>query len=271
MTKKKAKATQSPAKTEKSWSPGRVMGLARALQKAGYGTRRQAETLIGMGRVIVDQEICEDPRSMVGPQSLIKLDGKPLIHVPKVYFAFHKPAWVVCNRKEGDRKRLVEDYLPRDIHGLNPSGRMDGKTTGLLLVSNDLAWNNSIATAGDIEQEYRVQLRGELSDLELDVIGHGIQVPKLGLFRPASLKIVEIMNGRTILNIAIGEGKMRQMRRMFATLRYPITIMRRIRIGEIRLGDLYVGGLRPLTDKEVDIVRQVASEAGEVSAVGKRG
>ena len=247
------------------------MGLARALQKAGYGTRRQAEGLIGMGRVMVDDEICEDPRSMVGPQSHIKLDGQPLVYVEKCYFAFHKPVWVICTRKEGDRKRLVEDYLPQDIHGLNPCGRMDGKTTGLMLVSNDLAWNNAVATSSSLEQEYRVQVRGELSDLELDMINHGIQIPKLGLFRPSAVKVVEIMNGRTILNIAIREGKMRQMRRMFGTLRYPISIMRRIRIGEVRLGDLSVGGLRMLTAKEVDLLRQSASELGVVSSVGKKG
>ena len=246
------------------------MGLARALQKAGYGTRRQAEGLIGMGRVVVDDEICEDPRSMVGPQSHIELDGKPLVHVEKSYFAFHKPVWVICTRKEGDRKRLVEDYLPQDIHGLNPCGRMDGKATGLMLVSNDLAWNNAIATSSTIEQEYRVQVRGELSDLELDMINHGIQIPKLGFFRPSVVRVVEIMNKRTILNISIREGKMRQMRRMFATLRYPISIMRRIRIGEVRLGDLPVGGLRPLTAKEIEQLRQLAARQGAVSSTDRR-
>ena len=234
------------------------MGLARALQKAGYGTRRRAETLIAQGRVKLDAEICEDPRAMAKPDSVIELDGKPLVVLPRRYFAFHKPPRVVCTAVDGGTRRLVADFLPGDVPGLAPCGRMDGKTTGLLLVSNDPVWNNLLATSPGLEEEYRVQIKGELNDLELDVISTGIQLPNMGLFRPVSMRIVEIMHGRTVLTMVIRKSKPRQIRRLFSTFRHQIILLRRIRIGDVRLGDLPVGTLTELSHREVDSLRTMA-------------
>jgi len=233
------------------WQPPRKMGLARALQQAGWGTRRQTELLVGTGRVSVDDEPCTDPRRAVEPGNIIALDGKPLTTVKFRYFAFHKPARVVCAPSDGPNRRLVAEFLPTDVPGLRPAGRLDGKTTGLLLISNDRAWNAEVAGSAHLEQEYRLQLEGELTDLEVGVLTAGVHLPNLGVFRPLSVRIIERMAGRTVLALVVREGKIRQVRRMFSTLRHKITLLRRVRIGEIRLGDLAAGGLRALTEAEV--------------------
>ncbi|MFO7609487.1 MAG: S4 domain-containing protein [Candidatus Krumholzibacteriia bacterium] len=237
------------------WHPPRRMGLARALQQAGWGTRRQTERLVASGRVEVDGEPCTDPRTGVGPASVIALDGKPLAAVRFRYYAFHKPARVVCAPSDGPNRKLVADFLPGDVPGLRAAGRLDGKTTGLMLVSNDPAWNTQVAGSALLEQEYRLQLEGEMTDLEVGVLTAGVHLPNLGVFRPLSVRIIERMAGRTVLAMVVREGKIRQARRMFGTLRHQIVLLRRVRIGEIRLGDLAAGALRPLTDEEVDAVR----------------
>lgn len=244
------------------WHPPRKMGLARALQQAGWGTRRQTELLVQSGRVDLDGEACTDPRAAVDTASTIALDGRPLAAVRFRYYAFHKPARVVCVPSDGPNRRLVAEFLPGDVPGLRAAGRLDGKTTGLLLVSNDPAWNTAVVGSARLEQEYRVQLEGLMTDLEIGVLSAGVHVPNLGVFRPLSVRIIERLAGRTVLALVVREGKIRQARRMFSTLRHKIVLLRRVRIGEIRLGELAAGALRPLTDEEVESVREAARPGG---------
>jgi 23S rRNA pseudouridine2605 synthase len=198
-----------------------------------------------------------DPRSPVEPGNTISVDDEVLTRAPFRYFAFHKPGHVVCSGNETAGKRLVDEFLPHDVPGLRPAGRLDTRTTGLLLVSNDPHWNNLVTTSGGLDQEYRIQVEGELTDLEIGVITAGVHLPNLGPFRPVSIRIIEKMKNRTVVVMIVRDGKVRQIRRTFATLRHKITLLRRIRIGEVRLGDLVSGSLRPLS------AREIASVAGE--------
>jgi len=246
------------------WRPARRMGLAHALQKAGWGTRKRTETLVESGRVAVDGRNTDDPRRPVEPGNTIYVDGRVLTQAPFRYFAFHKPFHVVCTGNEASGKRAVEEFLPRDVPGLRPAGRLDYRTTGLLLVSNDPTWNNRVTNSGCVDQEYRVQVEGEMSELEIGVITAGVHLPNLGVFRPLSVRIIEKMNNRTVMIMILREGKVRQIRRMFTTLRHKITLLRRIRIGEVRLGDLVVGSLRPLSIQETASVgEQKPAASGE--------
>ncbi len=245
------------------WHPARKMGLARALQQAGWGTRKQTELLVASGRVGIDGEVCLDPRIAVGRSSVIAVDGCPLAAVSYRYYAFHKPGRVVCASSDGPNRRLVAEFLPGDVPGLRAAGRLDGKTTGLLLISNDPGWNAEVAGNTRLEQEYRLQLEGELNDPEFSVLTAGVHLPNLGVFRPLSVRIIERLAGRTVLAMVVREGKIRQVRRMFSTLRHKIMLLRRVRIGEIRLGELAAGSLRPLSAAEVASVRAAAVAAAD--------
>jgi 23S rRNA pseudouridine2605 synthase len=88
-----------------------------------------------------------------------------------------------------------------------------------------------------------------------------VHLPNLGLFRPLSVKVVEILNGRTVVNLVVKEGKIRQVRRMLSTLRHKVVMVRRIRIGNIRLGDLSTGGMRHLTPGEVHTIYEMGKAA----------
>jgi 23S rRNA pseudouridine2605 synthase len=234
------------------------MGLARALMKAGYGTRKQAETMIAAGRLAVGGATVLDPRRSVGPSDDIVLDGQPLARLVHSYYAFNKPLRVACTGIEGADTRLVSDFFPSQVPGLQTAGRLDVKTTGLLLISNDRPWINLITGNSNLEQEYRIQVEGELTPLEIGVMTAGVLLPNLGLFRPLSVKVVEIMNSRTVITMVVRQGKIRQVRRMLGTLRHKVIFVRRIRIGEIRLGDLASGSMRELTAGEIQSVKAAA-------------
>ena len=256
MAGKKTSAKQNKPVVIRSWAPEKPMGLARALQKAGYGSRDKTTDLVQNGRVMVDEKLITDPARTVDSESVLQLDGRPLQAVVPAYFAFNKPSRVVCTPADGSDRRQVLDFLPPDIPGLATVGRMDTRTTGLILVSNDAAWNNAVAGSGSLEHEFRIQVEGELSEVEVNVISGGIQMPSLGHFRPASVKIVEKLNGRTVMLMVTRGTKARLVRRMFSTLRHQITLLRRVRIGDIRLGTIPTGGVRRLDRHEVEAMRK---------------
>lgn len=246
-----------------AFRPRRPIGLARALMKAGYGTRKQTEAMVLSGRLAVDGKPVRDPRAMVKPDSVILLDGSPLPLLERCYFAFHKPLRVVCTAIDGPGSKLVDVYLPKDPPGLQPAGRLDGRTMGLMLVSNDQAWNNLITQSAALEQEYRVQIEGVLTDQEIAIITAGIHLPKVGVLSPVSLKVVEQLNNRTVVALVVKGGKVRQIRRVFATLRHKVLVLRRVRLGEIRLGEMFPGEVRPLHQAEVEKIRRLCGPAAE--------
>ena len=240
------------------WVAGRPMGLGRALQKAGYGTRKSAEAIVASGRVQVDGRLETDPKVMIGPKSDIQLDNHPLCGVVPTYIVLNKSLRVVCVPSDGPDCQLVSEFLPNNLPGLRHVGRMDSRSTGLLLVSNDNIWNSALVESNRLEHEYRVQVAGTLTDLEVKVIEAGINLPKMGSFKPMSVRIVELMNGRTVLNIVLTDGKVRQLRKMFVTLRHKIFYLRRVRVGDVRLGHLAPGTWRHLTTREVQAIRDLA-------------
>ena len=261
MAKKQSDTSTTPQAAIDRWKPSRAMGLARALMKAGYGTRQQTSAMVTAGRVAVGDDIVTDPNLMIEAGTRIYLDGAPLARLRHSYYALHKPVRTVCSPVDGPEKRLVSDFYPRDVPGLQSVGRLDPKTSGLLLISNDRPWNNLIASSKNLEQEFRVQVEGELTELEINVMTAGVHLPNLGLFRPLSVKVVEILNGRTVVNLVVKEGKIRQVRRMLTTLRHKVVMVRRIRIGNIRLGDLPAGGMRHLTPGEVHTIYEMGKAA----------
>ena len=246
-----------PGTATKPWHPPRAMGLARALLKAGYGTRRQTENMVKEGKVRLGDQIITDPRHTADAGADIYLNGELLQQLDLRYFVLHKPLRVVWGGEPGPLRKQVEDFFPPAIAGLAAAGRMDGRTTGMILISNDTVWNNMISTTKGLEQEYRIQVEGDLSELEISVMTAGVHLPTLGLFRPESVRIVEVLNKHTVVNMTVREGKIRQVRRMLTTLRHKVTMVRRIRIGDIRLGDLSVGSRRELSNPEIASIREI--------------
>ncbi len=245
--------TKTPAGDagKQRWAPERPMGLSRALMKAGYGTRPWADEVVRAGRVRVGESVVTNPLHMIDVDAEVFLDDRPLLTVTRCYYAFHKPLRVVCREEDDPGRRLVSEYFPPDGVGLRTAGRLDARTSGLLLVSNDGDWITRVTGLVGCEHEFMVRVEGEVSDIQLTVIDAGIVLPGLGTFRPVNVRVISHESGRTLLSITLHGGQSRQMRRMLATLRHKVTMVRRVRLGGIGLGDLAAGGLRPLTAQEI--------------------
>lgn len=235
-------------------------GLARVITKSGYASRRQAEEMIRSGRVTVDGRRVLEPGWTVTPLSRIAIDGHPVLDVVRTYLAFHKPEQVATAPTAGHRAHLVSEYMPKEVPGLNPAGRMDPATTGLLFLSNDSIWNSTAAGGPGIEKEYEIRFRGHVPDVQVDFLAAGIQVPKAGLVKPESVDILTRNQLQTILTLVLREAKLRQIRVICTTLRMEIQGVHRVRIGPVQIGTLKPGRYRHLSHEQVELIRGTGSK-----------
>lgn len=238
-----------------------LRGLARTITKAGYATRRQAEEMIRAGRVQVDDRRILDPSEGVGPDCEIRIDGTRIIEVIRTYLAFHKPLNVATSSTVSHRTRLISEFLPSEVPGLSSAGRLDPHTSGLLLVSNDSAWNAKAASGHGFDKEFLVYVDGEMTDIQLSLIASGVQVPKSGLVKPVSISMESLTDGQTVVRMVLREGKNRQIRNLFQALRQSIRSIHRLRIGPVSIDAVSPGRWRVLSSHEVEAIRNGPEES----------
>lgn len=230
-----------------AWRPNRPEGLARVVAKAGYGSRAHAEAMVRAGRVTVDGQPVVDPALAVDAKSRITLDDRPLVEAPRRYFAYHKPAGV-------DGVVAVTAILPQlggGSVGLEPLGRLDPRSSGLVLIANDHWWSAAILSHRRLEREFAVRVQGLLSDAEMSIMLGGLHLQGMGYIRPLEVRLLARDAEATQLRVALRGAKIRQVRQLFQSFRHDLLELAVVRIGAVRLGELGSGQSRPLTRAEV--------------------
>src|SRR5919107_5462029 len=186
------------------------MRLAKFLAHAGVASRRAAEAIVAAGRVTVDGEVVTDPARDVDETSGVALDGRPVAPEPHEVHALNKPAGVVSTARDTHGRPTVVQ-LVRSPRRLYPVGRLDADSTGLILLTNDgeLAELLTHPRYG-VEKVYRAKVQpGRLSPHALDALRAGV---RLDDGRTAPARVRQVAPG--LLEIAIREGRKRQVRRM---------------------------------------------------------
>lgn len=145
--------------------------------------------------------------------------------------------------------------LPQ-IPNLKPVGRLDAKTEGLILLSNDGDFINRLSHPRfECEKEYLVKIAGRLTEEEKQKLQTGILIKEENGYKKTStakINIVEESKKASTLRITIHEGRNRQIRKMFAESLHAVKYLKRLRIGKIYLGSLKIGSYRKLTQAEID-------------------
>jgi 23S rRNA pseudouridine2605 synthase len=228
--------------------------LVKALTEAGLGSRRRMAEAIKQGLVKVNGVTAESFNHPVNPaKDRIVFDGRPVDLTAEkiVCLMLHKPAGVVSTVSDEKRRRTVIDILPAEYrrYRLYPVGRLDIDTTGLLIMTNDGDMTNKLTHPRyEYEKEYHVHIGNTLKITEKDQFRRGILLED-GLTSPA--RIHEISDPPYNYSIIIREGKKRQVRRMFERLHHIVLTLKRVRMGNLVLGDLPEGQTRRLTPKEI--------------------
>ncbi len=224
------------------------MRLNRFLAAAGLGSRRHCDELIAAGRVSINGKTCTDFSAQPDARDHVKVNGK-LIHVaPPLTIMLHKPAGFVSTQRDPHVRDTVFDLLPGKFSRLSNIGRLDAQTEGLLLLTND----------GDLAQRlthprYKVEKEYEVT---LDRPWDPAVAPKLlrGIFLDGQRATIVRLHAvsPTRLRVVLRQGINRQIRRMFEAVGYHVKHLGRVRIGNLRLGDLPRGQWRALTKRELE-------------------
>lgn len=232
------------------------ISLNKFVSDTGYCSRREADRLIELGRVLLNGRPAKLGNRYT-PGDEVEVDGS-LITAPKkeqlVYIALHKPAGITTT---------TETHVPGNIISfvnhpkrIFPIGRLDKDSEGLIFLTNDGNIVNKILRAGNKhEKEYIVKINKPAEAGFVAQMSAG--VPILGTVT-APCKIQ--MNGRQTFTITLVQGLNRQIRRMCEALGYSVVSLKRVRIMNIRLGNLAVGKWRNLSEAEVAELK--ASVAG---------
>ncbi len=229
------------------------MRLNKFLSSCGIASRRKCDEIISQGRVIVNGKVADSlGLSIDENKDRVEVDGKVLC-LPKefVYLKLNKPKGYACTASDERGRKTIFDLIKSDVRLFNV-GRLDYDTEGLLIVTNDGDFANKIMHPSfAIEKEYIVTIEGEIKESELAVLRKGVVVN--GERMPsARVKFVSTDGKFTKLSVVIDEGQNHQVRRMFEAIGRDIKLLKRIRIGKIRLGGLYRGMTKPLTRQEID-------------------
>ncbi len=232
------------------------MRLAKYLAHAGVASRRAAEELIRAGRVRVDGQIALDPALDVGEHSRVEFDRRLLSGPEKrVVYALNKPIGVLSTARDTHGRRTVLDLLPAgEGSRLYPVGRLDGDSSGLILLTNDGELANRLTHPRfEVPKTYRAKVGGgPLADRDLRRLRLGVTLED-GPTAPARVRRL----GAQELEITIHEGRNRQVRRMCEEIGHPVLELARVGFGPLTLDGLRSGAHRRLSETEVERLRSL--------------
>jgi len=242
--------------------------LNKVLSHAGLASRRGADRLIEEGRVTVNGTVVTALGTLVDPaRDAIKVDGKRLPAPPTapLYYALHKPRGYVTTLSDPQGRPTVRELLKGVRRRVYPVGRLDFHSEGLLLLTDDgtLARDLMHPRSG-VRKTYSVKVRGQPDRGALTRLVEGIDLDRR-LARAETARITR-PGGNAWLESTVSEGRKHLVRRMLAAVGHPVVRLRRIRYGNVGLGRLAPGEVRPLTPGEVQGLQRLAAGKGKKRA-----
>jgi 23S rRNA pseudouridine2605 synthase len=231
--------------------PGPGERLQKVLARAGFGSRRACEELIGEGRVEVNGEVAALGRRVDPEHDRVSVDGVALpVRPGLVYYLLNKPARVVTTAHDPEGRPTVIDLVPGEPR-VFPVGRLDWDTEGLLLLTNDgdLA-HGLIHPSRGVPKTYLVEVAGVPGRAALRRLREGVDLDD-GPTAPARARVTQTTPTGAALEIVIHEGRNRQVRRMCEAVGHPVRRLVRTRFGPLRDHRLAPGQWRALTSSEI--------------------
>jgi 23S rRNA pseudouridine2605 synthase len=231
--------------------------LQKFLAAAGVASRRHAEVLIRQRRVTVNGEVAQlGMRVHEGDD--VRVNGVRVGPQAPRYVMLNKPTGVVTTAHDPQGRTTVVDLVDSDVR-MYPVGRLDADTSGLLLLTNDgdLAHRLMHPSFGVVKR-YRALVAGRVSPAVVRQLAAGIELED-GMTSPAEARLVQASAARSLVELAIHEGRNRQVRRMFDAVGHPVEQLARVAYGPLTLGSLAAGASRQLAPAEV---RRLAKAAG---------
>lgn len=228
--------------------------LQRILAATGISSRRKAEDLITEGRVKVNGKTVTKLGVKASlSEDLITVDGKS-IHPDRhkfVYCLLNKPRGCVSTTEDPQGRPTVMDLVQEIPERIYPVGRLDYASEGLLLLTNDGDLTQQVThPRNEVTKTYAVKIRGRLTDKNLQDLRKGAYLNRK-LVVPVSVRRWKKLQNKEWIYIEVKEGLYQEVRRLVAALGFEVDRLRRIAIGNIKLGRIGVGKYQLLNEREI--------------------
>lgn len=227
------------------------MRLDKLLSECGVASRKEIRQLIRSGRVSVDGAAAASPEMKLDPyKALVCLDGTKIEYAKYHYYMMNKPAGVLSATDDGRQKTVLDLVTPEMRKmGLFPVGRLDKDTTGLLILTNDGEFaHRVISPRSGIVKVYHAQTEAPVDEADITAFKEGLTLGDGTKCLPAGLKLLP--DGSCLVEVM--EGKYHQVKRMLSSRGKPVTELKRLSIGGLKLDKaLLPGSFRALEENEL--------------------
>lgn len=223
--------------------------IAKFIADCGIASRRGAEDLITHGNVSVNGKNVDTPVFFVDENDIVLVNGKKVNKKNEiVLYAFNKPINTMTTRADPSGRQTIYDFIPKELSGLKYIGRLDYKTTGLLLLTNngELARKMTLPSS-KIPRTYIATVYGDLS--KLDLARRGITVDGIK-YAPMKIEKIDDKN----LRIEVTEGKKNEIRIVLGAIGAPVKKLHRISFGPVELGNLPPKKIHKINQKTIDVL-----------------
>jgi len=236
--------------------------LQKVLARSGYGSRRSCEALIEAGRVTINGQRAEIGALANPEMDDICVDGNQLKPAErKIYFVLNKPVGVLSSLRSQGGKPTVRD-LVKSKERLYPVGRLDLKSEGLILLTNDGELTNHLTHPRyEHEKEYRVLLNRRPDASQLGAWRRGVVLPDGSKALPAQCWLENDQGQTAWLRVVMRQGRKRQIRETARVLGLHVRKLIRVRFGALKLRDLKPGQFRELSRTEIRRLFTIPEEA----------
>jgi len=230
------------------------MRIARFIAKSGLVSRRKAEELLKNKKIKVNSEIITDVTFEVTEDDKVYYEDRLLEKEKKITIALNKPLNCLSTVKDDRGRKTVIDLL-RDIDNrVYPVGRIDYRSRGLILLTNDGDLANRIMHPSyDVKKKYEVKIDRPIEESTLKKIAKGVLIDKRTIF----VDDIKYLSSGNRLQVTISEGRKRIIRRLFDKIGFKVIDLKRTQIGGLKLGDLKEGRYRILDKDDIKKILKV--------------
>ena len=214
-------------------------------------SRREAERLIIDGKVKLNGKVITEPGVSVSSSDKVELDGKVLKKQKLEYYLFHKPAGFITTKSDEKSRKTIYDILPENFKILNPAGRLDKASSGLIILTNDGELLQKLTHPKiQVSKVYRVTVKGKLSDGDFYKLANGIEIEP-GQIAYAEAELIDFDKGSSTLKVTLHQGYNRQIRKMMAAINKDVLALKRVSHGTLSIAGLEKGKFRQVKKTEL--------------------